>query len=375
MGGVNLKSKKFLSLLLVLSLVAVMLVGCGGGGQSNGKDNGNGNGEKPAGAVKLGLGVVNSIAKSSDYAPAEGDQEEKLAAGQVDTTMAAVAIDADGKVVDVIIDTAQTKVTFDADMKVTNRDAELKTKVEKKEEYGMKKVSTIDKEWYEQIAELEKWMVGKTLDEIKGLKVKERDASHKAVPDVPELTSLVTITVEGYLEAVEKAFANAVEVEGAVKLGLGNKISIAKSKDYAPAEGDKDEVLPTAQVDTTIAATAFDADGNVAGVLIDNAQITVKFDAEGKVTNRDDALKTKKEKKEEYGMKKVSTIDKEWYEQIAELEKWMVGKSVADITGMKVKERDASHKAVPDVEELTSLVTVTVEDYLAVVEEAAANAR
>src|SRR5690554_2014521 len=98
MGGVNLKSKKFLSLLLVLSLVAVMLVGCGGGGQSNGKDNGNGNGEKPAGAVKLGLGVVNSIAKSSDYAPAEGDQEEKLAAGQVDTTMAAVAIDADGKV-------------------------------------------------------------------------------------------------------------------------------------------------------------------------------------------------------------------------------------------------------------------------------------
>ena len=370
-----MKSKKFLSLLLVLSLVAVMLVGCGGGGQSNGKDNGNGNGEKPAGAVKLGLGVVNSIAKSSDYAPAEGDQEEKLAAGQVDTTMAAVAIDADGKVVDVIIDTAQTKVTFDADMKVTNRDAELKTKVEKKEEYGMKKVSTIDKEWYEQIAELEKWMVGKTLDEIKGLKVKERDASHKAVPDVPELTSLVTITVEGYLEAVEKAFANAVEVEGAVKLGLGNKISIAKSKDYAPAEGDKDEVLPTAQVDTTIAATAFDADGNVAGVLIDNAQITVKFDAEGKVTNRDDALKTKKEKKEEYGMKKVSTIDKEWYEQIAELEKWMVGKSVADITGMKVKERDASHKAVPDVEELTSLVTVTVEDYLAVVEEAAANAR
>ena len=373
-----MKSKKILSLLLVLALVAVMLAGCGGGGgQSNGNGNGEGegNGEKPAGAVKLGLGVVNSIAKSSDYVPAEGDQEEKLAVGQVDTTMAAVAIDAEGRVVDVIIDTAQTKVNFDADMKVTNRDEEFKTKKEKKDEYGMKKVSTIGKEWYEQIAELEKWMIGKTLDEIKGLQVKERDESHKAVPDVPELTSSVTITVESYLEAVEKAFANAVDVEGAVKLGLGNKVSIAKSKDYVPAEGDKDEVLPTAQVDTTIAATAFDADGNVAGVIIDNAQIVVNFDAEGKVTNRDAELKTKKEKKEEYGMKRVSTIGKEWYEQIAELEKWMVGKSIADITGMKVKERDETHKAVPDVEELTSLVTITVEDYLAVVEEAAANAR
>ena len=46
-------------------------------------------------------------------------------------------------------------------------------------------------------------MVGKTLAEIKGLKTKERDASYKHVPDVPELTSSVTITVEAYLEAVE----------------------------------------------------------------------------------------------------------------------------------------------------------------------------
>ena len=67
----------------------------------------------------------------------------------------------------------------------------------------------IYKNWYEQMAELEKWMVGKTIDEIKAMKVKQRDASHPAVPDVPELTSLVTVTVHEYLEAVAEAYKNA----------------------------------------------------------------------------------------------------------------------------------------------------------------------
>jgi hypothetical protein len=218
-------------------------------------------------------------------------------------------------------------------------------------------------------------MVGKTVEEIKAMKTKERDATHPAVPDVPELTSLVMISVEDYIEAVEKAYENAIEVKDAVKLGLGHEISIAKSKDYAAAEGDKAEVLPVAQVDTVMAATAFDKDGNVVGTIIDNAQIRVQFDAQGKVTNRDAVLKTKKEIGDEYGMGAVSSINKNWHEQMAEFEKWMVGKSVAEITGLKVKVRDDAHQNVPDVPELTSLVTITVEEYLAAVAEASANAR
>ncbi|HHX74912.1 MAG TPA: hypothetical protein GX699_08420, partial [Firmicutes bacterium] len=221
-----MKLKKIVAVLLILSLAALLFVGCGGGNTNNnnaGNNNNTGNNndnnndveEPKATAGKLGLGVVNSIAKSKDYAPAEGDKSEVLAAGQVDTTMAAVLFDADGKILKVDIDTAQTVVKFDADMKVTNRDEVLKTKVEKGDEYGMKRVSTIDKEWFEQIEELEKWMVGKTVAEVKGLKVKVRDESHQHVPDVPELTSLVTITVEGYIEAVAKAWDNAVDVENA----------------------------------------------------------------------------------------------------------------------------------------------------------------
>ncbi len=239
----------------------------------------------------------------------------------------------------------------------------------------MKKVSTIGKEWYEQIAELEKWMIGKTVDEIKGMKVKERDASHPSVPDVPELTSLVTITVQDYLAAVEEAHKNAVEVpEGAVKLGLGSEISIAKSRGYSQADGK--ETLPQAQVDTTIAVSAFDKDGKVVRNIIDVVQTRVAYDKEGKVTSDKTAeIKSKVELGEEYGMKKVSTIGKEWFEQIAELEKWMAGKTVAEIKAMKVKERDASHPSVPDVPELTSTVTITVQDYIAAVAKSFDNAK
>jgi hypothetical protein len=51
-------------------------------------------------------------------------------------------------------------------------------------------------------------MVGKSIDEITGLKVKEANPTHLNVPDVPELTSTVTITVESYLAVVQEAFAN-----------------------------------------------------------------------------------------------------------------------------------------------------------------------
>jgi tetrahydromethanopterin S-methyltransferase subunit H len=73
----------------------------------------------------------------------------------------------------------------------------------------MAKVSTIKKEWYQQVEDLEKWMFDKTVAEIKALKVKTRDASHTAVPDVPELTSYVTITVQDYIDVVEESLTNS----------------------------------------------------------------------------------------------------------------------------------------------------------------------
>ena len=374
--------KKTFSIVLVLVLVVSMLAGCTQSTPSTGEtppaENTAPNENKPVenasnndGVIaKVGLGHITSIGKSKDL------DGETTPVGQVDSTIAAVGFDKEGKVVNITIDTAQTKVSFDKDLQLTSDvKAENKTKVELKDGYGMVKASTIGKEWYQQIEELEKWMVGKSVDEIKSLKVKERDESHKNVPDVPELTSLVTITVEGYIAAVEEAYNNAIEIgPGAEKLGLGHGISIGKSKGYANADGK--ETLPVAQVDTAMALTAFDKDGKVVATLIDNAQTKINFDKDGKITSDKNAdIKTKIELGADYGMKKASTIGKEWFEQISEFEKWMVGKSVDEIKSLKVKERDESHKNVPDVPELTSNVTITVEGYIAAVEESFANAK
>ncbi len=72
-------------------------------------------------------------------------------------------------------------------------------------------------------------------------------------------------------------------------------------------------------------------------------------------------IKSKKDLGPDYGMVKASVIGKEWFEQIEALENWMIGKTVAEITGLTVKEVDENHKAVPDVPELTSSVTISVE--------------
>lgn len=323
--------------------------------------------------VKLGLGHITSIGSSTDLGSKDG--KEVLPLGQVDTVMAAVGFDKDGKVVSVTIDNAQTKVNFDNKLQVTSDlKAENKTKVELGDAYGMSKASSIKKDWYQQIAELEKWMVGKTVTDIKAMKVVVKDEAHPAIPDVAELTSLVTLTVQDYIVVVEEAFANAIDVTGGVKVGLGHNIDVSKSVGLGSKDGK--EVLPLAQVDTVMAATAFDKDGKVVGTIIDNAQTKVNFDNTGKVTSdKKAAYQTKAEIKEGYGMIKASTIGKEWYQQADALGKWMVGKSVAEIKAMKVVAKDAVHPSVPDVAELTSLVTVSVEHYIAAVEEGFAKAK
>ncbi|HHY11157.1 MAG TPA: hypothetical protein GX529_00850 [Firmicutes bacterium] len=351
------RAAKVAPLLLVLILAMVSITGCS---QESGEPT----------IAKMGLGHITGIAKSKDRTEGQ-DGNVVPPTAQVDTVIAVVAFDKDGKVVKATIDNAQTQVKFDKDLQVVSDLAEKgKTKVELGDEYGMKKNSKIGKEWFEQINEFENWMIGKTVDEIKSLKVKERDPGHPAVPDVPELTSLVTITVQDYIAAVEEAYKNAVEVpEGAIKIGLGTEISIAKSRGYSMNDGK--ETLPQAQVDTTIAAGVFDKDGKVLHAIIDVAQTQVAYDKDGKVASDKTAqARSKKELGDEYDMVRASKIKKEWHEQIAELEKWMVGKTVAEIKALKVKERDPGHPAVPDVPELTSLVTVTVQDYLAAVDEA-----
>ena len=317
--------------------------------------------ETPAeGGQKLGLGHVISVAKSRD-AGTDANGNAVLAQAQADVTAGSVLFDSEGKVLSVYIDVAQTKVAFDEELVVTSdKTAEVKTKKDLGPDYGMAKASGIQKEWFEQIAALEEWMVGKTVDEIKGMGLAEGKTTEE------DLVSSVTITVTDYIAVVEQAWAEAIEAEGAVKAGLGVKTSIAKSRD-AGTDANGNAVLAQAQVDTVLSAAAFDEAGNVAGAVIDTAQVRVAFDEAGVVTtDRAGEFKTKNELAGDYGMLKASGIGKEWFEQAEALATWMVGKSIDEIKGMGLAEGKTTE------EDLVSSVTVTVTDYLAVVEEALA---
>ena len=180
--------KKKLALLLSFSLIILALAGCGSNGEAP-TDEGT---DKAAAGVKTGLAIMSSIGKSIDA----GD-EDGLA--QADSTIVAVTVDADGKIVNCAIDSAQTKINFTKEGKIiTPLDTVFVAKQEMGSDYGMGKVSSIGKEWNEQAAAFSNYVIGKTLDEVKGIAVNE-----EGVPTDAELASSVTIKIGGFVDAIE----------------------------------------------------------------------------------------------------------------------------------------------------------------------------
>ena len=329
---------------LVLSMVlsVSLLAGCG---PNIGKSNE---------AVKTGLAVISSTAKSKDAGEKEG-------LAQADSTVVAVTVDKEGKITKCVIDAAQTKISFSNAGKITTPlNTVFKTKQELGTEYGMSKASSIKKEWNEQANALADYVVGKTAAEVKGIAVNEKGA-----PTATDLTSSVTIAIGGYVAAIEKAVANAKDLgaKAGDKLGLGISTTIGKSKDAAEKDG-------VAQAYSTYTATTFGTGGKITSSIIDSSQSNVSFSKEGKITSDPKAvLKTKKELGADYGMAKVSPIKKEWNEQADAFAKYITGKTVAEVKGIAVNE-----KGSPTAKELTSSVTISIGDHIAAIEKASVNA-
>jgi hypothetical protein len=150
---------------------------------------------------KLGLGIVTTIAKSADFKAAQGETAAKDGQGQAYSYYTIVTSNADGKITSAIVDATQGTVTFDATGKITSDiAAEVKTKNELGDAYGMKKASGIKKEWNEQAKAFADYVVGKTVEEVKGIAVSE-----KGSPAGADLTASVTVGVTDIITAIEKA--------------------------------------------------------------------------------------------------------------------------------------------------------------------------
>lgn len=314
--------------------------------------------------AKIGLGSITSTNSSKDAT------DDKPATAQADVTIAAVAFDAEGRIVEAKLDVAQTKVNFNEDS--TNADfdpeAEIKTKLEKGEEYGMIKASPIEKEYDEQVVAFMDYIVGMTAEEVGNIPTRVKDDHHQNVPDVADILTSTTIDIGAYLHAIQEAWNVAVDAEGATKLGLGIETNVSgkEAADDKPAR---------AQINTYMNALGLNDEGVIVANYVDVVQAKVDVDADGKIVERQDAVKSKKELADDYGMRKASEIGREWFEQMADFQEFTIGKTVEEVLNIPVKVRDENHQHVPDLPELESSVTISVEGYQSVIKKAAANAQ
>jgi len=145
-----------------------------------------------------GLGVVGTMTNTAATAEQNGS-----ASGYI--FVCAVTLDDAGKIEGVVFDAMQPKTTFDATGAIVG-DAvtNVVTKNELKEGYGMKGVSPIGKEWYEQMEALSAWCVGKTVAEVLATPLTEGGN-----PTDADLVSGCTVHINDQLVALEKAAANA----------------------------------------------------------------------------------------------------------------------------------------------------------------------
>ena len=290
--------KKVVSLVLALVIVFSLcsLVGCG------------------AEALKFGMGSYSYI---EEVKSADGDTN---GLGEYVTTVAAVLLSKDGKILDAVIDTADNKVEFTAEGKVV-APAEFKTKYEQGDNYGMKAYGGAKKEWYEQVDAFVDAVKGKTIDEVKAFVADDG----KGKDDV--VSAGCTIAVADFVKALEKAVSNAADSNANKNstLKLGVVSTAEETKDAQDAENGVIEIA------TTFVANAM-SDGKVVASAADALSVKFDFDAKGVTTTDASAkIETKYEKGDNYGMKAYGGAKKEWYEQADAFTGECVGKTADEI--------------------------------------------
>ena len=339
--------KKIIALALA-AVMALSMVACGG--------------ETATADVtyKVGMGIV--IEEATQDATAE-----KAGKAEIIATVALLTLDAEGKIVKADIDVADNTTKFDA-TGVATADSDLRTKMEKGAEYGMKSDwgSKIG-EWNEQIEAFENWMVGKTVTEVVEMELGANGAGRADTPVAEDLKATTTISMSSMLMAVKEAAENAVEVKNVATAGLGSDIQVT-SKNAGDADGQ-------AQFTSTWAGVALDAEGKVVFATIDTVDQTTKFSATGVVTANAD-LKTKDEKGDAYGMKSDwgSKIG-EWYEQVDAFENWMVGKTVTEVVEMELGANGIGTPDTPAAEDLKATTTISMSSFLLAIAQAGEEAK
>ncbi len=296
--------KKLVCVLLavLMALTALTFVGCDG---------------KKDERVKLGLGIHTTVAKATS---ADGDSNGQA---QATMTVAAVTLNAAGKIVACQIDCADSTVAYTGEGKAVANDS-FKTKYEAGKDYNMVAYGGAVKEWFEQADAFESVVIGKTLDEVKALVAGEDKGTDEVI------SAGCTIMIADFVKAIEKAVANAVDTDATtahtLKLGVHTQQS---TKDAA------EDAAGYNQIETTFFAATVDADGKITAAASDCVQVQFGFDATGASTF--DIAKTVSSKRElgaNYGMIAYGGAAKEWFEQADAFNATCIGKTASEVRGL-----------------------------------------
>ena len=125
--------------------------------------------------------------------------DDKDVNAEVDLTVVALTLDADGHVTSAIGDMAEPALTIAADGGVTAPDT-VRSKLELGDSYGMRNASSLGKEWYEHSEGYCSYLKGKTEKEVADIPADGSDA---------DLAALCTISIDALQKAAGDAFENA----------------------------------------------------------------------------------------------------------------------------------------------------------------------
>ncbi len=300
------------------------------------------------GAVKTGLAIVADLSGSQNATHADYNM-----------TMVAVLVDEAGVIVDCIIDGVATKVTFDATGTITSDiNAEIKTKNELGDAYGMVAWGGAKYEWNVQAAALANYAIGKTVQELKNGAI---DETGKA-PAGSDLASTATIYLGGYVAAIEKAVANAQHLGAQA----GDTLKLAVINSAASSVSATAEKAGTAQLDCDVTALTV-KDGVITSCLIDSMQAKVSFDATGTIsTDLTAAVLTKNELGENYGMVAWGGAKYEWNVQAANFAAYVTGKTAQQVADIAISE------GKPSDTDLATSVTISIGGFQALIAKALA---
>jgi hypothetical protein len=292
----------------------------------------------------------------------------KAGNAQVDATVAAVVLDAEGKIVAAKLDVAQNKM--DVTDGQVDTEKEFLSKVELGDDYNMVKFSSATHEWYEQAAAFEAYVIGKTADEVKGMETVVNEEGHSVTTD-EELFASCSISIADFQEAIFKACndeqSQSFISDGAFTLGVAVNSTADES---TAATADEEGVV---KMYTDYAAAVVDSEGKIIAAVTDATQPQIKIDANGEIVET--VFKgTKRELKEDYNMVKFSAATLEWYEQAQNFVNYVAGKTAEELRATETVVNEEGHQVFAD-ETLYASVSISVDGMIDVVAKAADNAK